>query len=319
MIRLIRYVIYFLLIMLCLFWLQRHGGGVRAGFDRMASSTKAFFLDVGKAPKGDRDAIYKQISGQDFIGGLGATTTSSTPKNTIKGYDSLDVKKIPAEPAALTVDGIVRYTNMERQKAGLPPVTIHRKLSASALKKANDMLDRQYFEHTSPDGRTAVNLIKDQGYVYQIVGENLALGDFGSDAKLVDAWMNSPAHRANILNGKFSEVGIGIVKGNYNGSIVWLAVQHFGKPVPVCPVVSQNEKRAIDAERFQLEGEEQELQLMAKEIESDPEQDKGKEFLDAYNARVIAYNGRLTLLRAKIAQYNQNVSAYNVCVGAETI
>jgi hypothetical protein len=177
------------------------------------------------------------------------------------------------------------------------------------------MLDRQYFEHNSPNGKTAADLVKEKGYVFQIVGENLALGDFGSDKKLVEAWMNSQTHKENILNVKFTEIGIGIVKGDYKGTTVWLAVQHFGKPLPVCPVVNQNIKRAIDSEKFKLEGEEKELQYMASEIEADPNQNKGREFLDTYNSRVNIYNLRLDALKRKIQQYNIEVTTYNSCLG----
>lgn len=318
MTRLIRYIIYFFIILLCLFWLNRYNVHIREGIDTVISRLKAFTSDIKSAPKGDSNAIYNQINKQDFVGKLGATSTPTTATS-VKGYESEGVKKNYIEPAEITVEGIIRYTNAERKKVGLETLVTQKKLSASALKKANDMLDRQYFEHKSPDGKTAVDLVKEKGYIFQIVGENLALGDFGSDKKLVDAWMNSPTHRENILNSKFTEIGIGIVKGEYKGSIVWLAVQHFGKPAPVCPIISQGTKRAIDSEKFKLEGEEKELQNLAAEIEADPNQNKGKEFLDAYNARVVAYNIRLDALKKKIEQYNLEVGSYNVCLGVEAL
>lgn len=311
MIRLIRYIVYLFVILACLFMLKKSGFDARAGLDTIGSRLKAFAVSIKQAPSGDHDGIYKDISKQDFTGGLGGTSTATT----VKAYENSVVKKNPIEPAELTVEGIIRYTNIERKKAGLQPLVVQKKLSASALKKANDMLDRQYFEHTSPDGKTAVNLVKEKGYAFQIVGENLALGDFGSDKKLVDAWMNSPAHKENILNPKFTEIGIGIVKGDYQGANAWLAVQHFGKPLPVCLAVNQENKNAIDSEKFKLEGEERELQLMAAEIEADPEQNKGQEFLEAYNLRVGLYNIRLEALRQKIRQYNIEVTAYNSCLG----
>lgn len=311
MIRLIRYIAYFFVIMLCLFWLQKHNVNVRDGFNSMISRLKAFATDVAHAPKGDKNSIYKEIDKQDFTGSLGATSTATS----VKSFDSGSIKKNPIDAAELSIEGIVEYTNSERKKAGLPPLVLQKKLSASALKKANDMLDRQYFEHRSPDGKTAVDLVKEKGYTFQIVGENLALGDFGSDRKLVTAWMNSQTHKDNILNSKFTEIGIGIVKGDYQGTVVWLAVQHFGKPLPICALVDQAVKKAIDSEKFKLEGEEKELQLIAAEIEADPEQNKGKEFLDAYNLRVGAYNLRLEALKQKISLYNVQVNTYNACLG----
>ncbi len=314
MIRLIKYTIYLFVILLCLFLLQKSNIHIGEGLHNMVNNLKSFGEDIKKAPQGDRDSIYKQINNQDFIGELGSTSTATS----VKSFEST-VKNQHTNPAELSIDGIIRYTNNERKKAGLEPLSPQKKLSASALKKANDMLDRQYFEHTSLDGKIAVDLVKEKGYIFQIVGENLALGDFGSDKRLVDAWMNSPTHRENILNAKFTELGIGIVKGDYKGSTVWLAVQHFGKPLPVCPTVSQDIKRIIDSEKFKLEGEEQELQYMASEIEADPEQKKGKEFLDTYNARVGAYNIRLDMLKKKIQEYNIEVTRYNSCLGVGEI
>ncbi len=316
MVRLIRYIIYFFLILFCLFWLQKYNVHVKEGFSKMMENAKSFFLDVKNSPKGDSDSIYNEINKQDFIGKLGATSTPVKNATSVKSYENESLKK-NLEPAELTLEGIVKYSNIEREKVGLQSLVLQPKLSASALKKANDMLDRQYFEHKSPDGKTAVDLIKEKGYVYQIIGENLALGDFGSDRKLIDAWMNSPAHKANILNPKFTEIGVGLVKGNYQGSTVWLVVQHFGKPLPVCAPVNQTIKRAIDTEKFKLEGEERELQLIANEIEADPNQNKGAAFLEAYNTRVVAYNTRLDTLKKTIESYNNQVTVYNTCLGGE--
>lgn len=312
MFKFIKYIIYLLLILLCLFGLNRLGVDVKGGFSTAWTNIASFAKDIASSSHKDNNSIYEDINKQDFVGGLG-TTTSAT--NTMLKGASTNVSKNSI--AELTMEGIIKYTNIERKKAGLSPLVPQRKLDDSALKKANDMLDKQYFEHMSPSGKTAVNLVKEQGYAYQVVGENLALGDFGSDKKLVEAWMNSSAHKDNILNAKFTEIGIGIVKGSYKGTVVWLAVQHFGKPLPVCAIVSPDLKIAIDLEKTKLETEEKELQALVQEIESDPAQNKGKEFLDAYNAKVNSYNVRLDALKRQIQTYNTAVVAYNMCLGVK--
>lgn len=99
---------------------------------------------------------------------------------------------------SLSNSGILAETNSERARLGLSPLRISSNLNAAATLKVIDMFARQYFEHTSPTGVTISDLSESVGYDYILVGENLALGNFSSDAALVAAWMGSPGHRANI-------------------------------------------------------------------------------------------------------------------------
>jgi len=103
--------------------------------------------------------------------------------------------------------------NQDRAAAGLPPLQIDMRLVRAARIKSQDMQDKGYFAHTSPDGTTPWDLIKDQGVTYRAAGENIAMGFTNSDAA-EHGFMSSPGHKANILNKDFNHVGIGIV-GNY--------------------------------------------------------------------------------------------------------
>ncbi|MES2622850.1 MAG: CAP domain-containing protein [Patescibacteria group bacterium] len=302
----IRYVTYLLVILLCLFLLQKNGVNVKDGIGKGSDRIRSFIYNV----KEDIDS-----------GKTNATTSTSTDTlikgistSTIKGYTGTGSKNINKIDTGMSVAGVLKYTNIERVKNGLKPLALNTKLSNSAIAKVDDMFTFQYFEHTSPEGKTAADLVRSQGYNFQSVGENLALGDFGNDKNLVDAWMNSPLHRKNILNPRFTEIGLGVAKGMYNGETQWLAVQHFGRPVPVCPEVSEMLKGNVDAEKNSLELEEAALKKMADEIEADPNQNKSKEFLDAYNARVATYNARLGTLRDMIKEYNTKVDVYNACL-----
>lgn len=128
---------------------------------------------------------------------------------------------------AISVAGIISKTNDARAEAGLAPLATSTLLISSSQMKANDMMARQYFSHTAPNGARFWTLIDAVGYTYAHAGENLALGYSTSDA-VVTAWLNSPSHRANILDPKFAEIGIGLVFGEYNGVKQWFIVQHFG-------------------------------------------------------------------------------------------
>ena len=126
----------------------------------------------------------------------------------------------------LAIQSVIDATNNERVKAKLLPFEVNSKLAASAKIKVEDMITRQYFEHEAPTGEGIAELGKKVGYNYIIIGENLALGNFASADDLLLAWMNSPGHRANILNDKYQELGIYVAEGLYKDKKVWFAVQH---------------------------------------------------------------------------------------------
>lgn len=298
----IRYSLYVLALLLCLFLLQKFGLDIKGVFGKSINRVHVFVNGV------EKDVVASSATTSESVGpGVTATTTA-------KPLPGVSTK--PQSQSGMSISGILKYTNIERVKNGLKPLAINKKLSASAVAKVDDMFALQYFEHDSPSGKTAADLVREQGYSYQSVGENLALGDFGTDQKLVEAWMNSPLHRKNILNPKFTELGLAVAKGMFKGDPQWLAVQHFGKPTPNCLEVPTELKKRVDSEKTALEAEEKELQKTADEIESDPDQNKSKEFLDAYNARVAAYNARLGALRDLIKEYNIKVEVYNECLVA---
>lgn len=100
--------------------------------------------------------------------------------------------------------------NAERAKQGCSPLQIDAKLSAAAERESRDMVTKHFFSHTEPDGTTPGSRVKDAGYIYQMIGENIEVND-ASPEDAVTAWMNSPGHRANILTCAFKETGIAVV------------------------------------------------------------------------------------------------------------
>ena len=89
------------------------------------------------------------------------------------------------------------------------------------------MIDRDYWAHVAPDGTQPWKFFTSFGYKYRYAGENLAR-DFSNASSAMDAWMNSPTHKENILNPKYKEIGIGVVEGDLAGTDTTIIVQFFG-------------------------------------------------------------------------------------------
>lgn len=104
---------------------------------------------------------------------------------------------------------VTKLVNSERAKEGCAPVSGNGQLDTAAQRHSEDMAARDYFSHTSPDGTDPGDRITAAGYRWSTYGENIARGQ-QTPAQVMDGWMNSPGHRANILNCDFKEIGIGI-------------------------------------------------------------------------------------------------------------
>lgn len=135
----------------------------------------------------------------------------------------------PAQLSTITVNRIIQLTNAERTKAGLKPLTVNSALTAAAQDKGNNMLAYDYFAHISPTGVTPWFWITKHGYNYLVAGENLAI-DFTEAEDVVAAWMASPSHRANILQNEYTEMGVAVVTGEFQGGTSTIVVHMFGLP-----------------------------------------------------------------------------------------
>src|SRR5690625_815255 len=110
---------------------------------------------------------------------------------------------------------VVELTNQERTKNGLQPLEVDYELSKVAREKSRDMQVNNYFDHNSPTYGSPFDMIRSYGINYRTAGENIAMGQRSPD-EVVNAWMNSPGHRENILNSSFTHIGVGYVEqGNY--------------------------------------------------------------------------------------------------------
>lgn len=129
--------------------------------------------------------------------------------------------------ADVTKTALIQLTNKERESLGLAPLNESPALDRAAFFKARDMLAKEYFAHQSPDGITPWYWFKQSNYPYKYAGENLAIGFIESE-EVNNAWLESPAHKANIINAKYREIGIAVLRGNFQGNVTTLVVQMFG-------------------------------------------------------------------------------------------
>lgn len=125
---------------------------------------------------------------------------------------------------------LVDLANEDRADEGTQALVMNEKLVYAAQLKANDMAEKSYFAHTSPEGLTPWHWFGEAEYDYLYAGENLAV-NFNRSEDVERAWMNSPLHRANILNARYKEIGIATAEGTYKGKRTTFVVQMFGTPL----------------------------------------------------------------------------------------
>lgn len=143
-----------------------------------------------------------------------------------------------SQKAAVIANALVSYTNDARTAEQLPALTRNATLDVAATLKAQDMISKGYFAHYSPEGTAPWHWLDEAGYAYASAGENLAI-DFVDSKDVVDAWMKSPTHRANIVKQKYTEIGMAVAEGQFNNHQTIFVVQFFGMPsTPAAAVVA---------------------------------------------------------------------------------
>ncbi|MGB9743348.1 MAG: CAP domain-containing protein [Minisyncoccales bacterium] len=129
--------------------------------------------------------------------------------------------------ADITKIDLINLANNTRAYFKLTPLKENPLLNEAAYLKAKDMLEKGYFAHYSPEGLSPWYWLQKIGYQYRSAGENLAIG-FVDSEQVHQAWLNSPSHKQNIINPKYQEIGIAVLKGKFQGSETTLVVQYFG-------------------------------------------------------------------------------------------
>jgi uncharacterized protein YkwD len=236
-----------------------------------------------------------------------------------------EISKVQASEIAS--DTLINLTNQDRQKYGLPILKQNLALNTAAFAKANDMFNKQYWDHFGPNGETPWQFIKASGYQYVYAGENLAKG-FQTSEGVEQAWMASPTHRENILSPNYQEIGIAVVTGDLKGEYVVLVVQMFGNVTTSIYEQNQNTRglETTDESKVTENGDIKSIKFTSLENNSvitNPNIDiKGKvDFVDT----IKTYNVGITLNSKELAQVSSDsnewvyVSDRNYLEGANTL
>lgn len=153
--------------------------------------------------------------------------------------------------SAVIPRALVDLANGSRFANNVGVLSTNPTLEFAAQLKANDMAGKGYFAHVSPEGVEPWHWIRQAGYQYVYAGENLAV-NFSDSVDVNNAWLNSPTHRANILNDRFTEVGIATARGMYKGRETVFVVQMFGRPMnpATVAVVAQRAETPVPVVAF---------------------------------------------------------------------
>ena len=263
---------------------------------------------------------------RDLIFGIAARLPEI--QNITFDIEASDIKKEVIAPAPiraktestqsfLTDEGVIRLTNIRRRENGLAPLMLNAELVQAAAAKVQDMFNSQYFAHRSPQGLDAGAFAENNGYEYIMIGENLALGNFRSDAELVQGWMDSPGHRAYILNSRYQEIGVAVARGTFEDSTTWLAVQIFGRPLADCPRPNESIRSEIENYDLEIRKLRDAIEALRAEIENThPKTDREtyNQKIDEFNLLVGQYNQLIEAARNLIGSYNDQVRRFNECL-----
>lgn len=176
-------------------------------FSEVIRLNKAHHIDVNLIHPNDK--IYLPE------GSTGAHTGTSSKE------DNIDVEISPAPDHAVTgqAEAVLLLVNQERKKQGLKELTLSKQLTSIATLKSKDMAEKNYFSHTSPTYGTPFQMLQKYGVSYRSAGENIAAGQRTAQ-EVMNSWMNSSGHRANILNSSYTELGVGYYVGGSYG-VYW--------------------------------------------------------------------------------------------------
>ncbi len=151
---------------------------------------------------------------------------------------------LPAEP--ITKTAIIDGANTARVAVGLPKLIADQRLALAAQTKAEDMAAKGYFSHTSPNGETALDLIRKADYPIHYAAENLAVHFVKAD-DVQQSWMNSPTHRLNIVDPRYKDIGIGVANGYFERQETTFVVELMGSRIETktAPIASLSTETMI--------------------------------------------------------------------------
>ena len=160
------------------------------------------------------DTLWK-VAVKNQVGITELISANSQVKNINMIYPGQSLN-IPSNHYQSIEQQVVNLVNAERAKAGLKPLKADWELARVARFKSEDMRDNRYFDHNSPIYGTPFQMMKSFGINYRSAGENIAAGQTTAES-VMQAWMNSPGHKKNILSPTFTHIGVGYAKGGSYG------------------------------------------------------------------------------------------------------
>lgn len=147
-------------------------------------------------------------------------------------------KNVLAYTSNINPQSLLEATNLERKESGTGILQLNSDLQSAAQSKAEDMVNRNYWSHQTPEGNDPWIFIKGTNYTYQKAGENLAYG-FNDSSDVITGWMNSPSHRQNLLDNNYQDVGFGVAQSsNFNqDGPATVVVAMYGQPQTVLSTI----------------------------------------------------------------------------------
>ncbi len=218
-------------------------GKVQSWLARAGYSAHGWTESVTTAPRGDieaalsawkQDPNYPQALDPDYQHvGIGVARLNGEPLYVFllawprSEYFVRETRALADLQAARTA--VLARVNAARREAGVPPVELEPRLTAAAQAHADDMLARSYYAHRSLDGTVPYDRVRARDYVPDLVAENIAAGHFNAET-VVEAWLHSTDHRRNMLDRRFTQLGVGIAVGTYEHRYKVMWVQDFARP-----------------------------------------------------------------------------------------
>ncbi|MDA3840527.1 MAG: CAP domain-containing protein [Patescibacteria group bacterium] len=180
--------------------------------------------------------------------------------------------------------GVFNMLNEERVANGLEPLELNQSLLASAMDKVDDMITNDYFAHESLDGRMPWDFVSRRDYPYLYIGENLGMS-FSSSESVHNALMNSPSHKKNILNEKYTDIGVVVKRGVIDGKETNILVQLFGTEKEVELIPNPVVALAI-IEKTEVAQEIEKIEVLAEEVKAEPEPEPVEEIVEKIEPEV---------------------------------
>lgn len=178
-----------------------------------------YVIASGNCKNGSTNTTVSKPSASSAPAASSKPSTSTAPSS--KPASSTAPSTAPQSGSSFSAfqNQVIQLVNEQRAANGLKPLTANAQLTNTATLKSQDMAKLNYFDHTSPTYGSPFDMMKKYDISYRTAGENIAMGQT-TPAQVMQGWMNSPGHRANILNASFTQIGVGIAK-NAQGQLIW--------------------------------------------------------------------------------------------------